>query len=133
MAVDGRRAARGAGGAPRRATWSGCTTSAGPHLDDVELREQGRELRAFGSQGEQRTAVLALLLAEAALLRETRGEPPVLLLDDVLSELDAGRRERLLGLLPEHGQAVVTATDAEGVRGADLVLRVERGALVPDG
>ena len=57
----------------------------------------------------------------------------MLLLDDVLSELDAGRRERLLGLLAEHGQAVVTATDAEGVRGADLVLRVERGALLPDG
>jgi DNA replication and repair protein RecF len=108
------------------------TTSAGPHLDDVDLREQGRELRAFGSQGEQRTAVLALLLAEAALLRETRGEAPVLLLDDVLSELDARRRAALLALLPEHGQAVVTAADAEGVPGPDLVLRVEAGRLRPE-
>jgi DNA replication and repair protein RecF len=108
------------------------TTSAGPHLDDVELREQGRELRAFGSQGEQRTAVLALLLAEAALLRETRGETPILLLDDVLSELDAGRRAALLELLPAHGQAIVTAADAEGVPGPDLVLRVEAGKLLPD-
>jgi DNA replication and repair protein RecF len=105
------------------------TTSAGPHLDDVELREQGRELRAFGSQGEQRTAVLALLLAEAALLAETRGEPPVLLLDDVLSELDPGRRERLLALLPAHGQAIVTATEADGAGGVDRVLQVRDGRL----
>ncbi len=106
------------------------TTSAGPHLDDVELREQGRELRAFGSQGEQRTAVLALLLAEAALLAETRGAPPVLLLDDVLSELDAARRARLLELLPAHGQAIVTATEADGADGADRVLQVLDGRLV---
>ena len=77
--------------------------------------------------------MLALLLAEAALLRETRGEAPILLLDDVLSELDAGRRARLLALLPAHGQAVVTAADAEGVPGPDLVLRVEAGARRADG
>jgi DNA replication and repair protein RecF len=105
------------------------TTSAGPHLDDVALREQGRELRSFGSQGEQRTAVLALLLAEAALLAETRGEPPVLLLDDVLSELDAARRARLLELLPAHGQAVVTATEADGGERVDRLLHVREGRL----
>ena len=75
--------------------------------------------------------MLALLLAEAALLRETRGEAPILLLDDVLSELDARRRAALLALLPDHGQAVVTAADAEGVPGPDLVLRVEGGRLRP--
>ena len=63
-------------------------TGIGPHLDDVVLASGGRELRSFGSQGEQRLAVLALLLAEAELIVERRGVPPLLLLDDVLSELD---------------------------------------------
>ena len=67
-------------------------TGAGPHLDDVEILAGARDLRAFGSQGEQRLAVLALLLAEAELVRERRGVPPLLLLDDVLSELDPNRR-----------------------------------------
>ncbi len=69
-----------------------------------------RDLRSFGSQGEQRTAVLALVLAEADLLAERRGTPPLLLLDDVLSELDAGRRRALVEALPPDGQTVVTAT-----------------------
>ena len=63
-------------------------TGLGPHLHDVSISSAGRDLRSFGSQGEQRTAVLALLLAEATLLTERREEPPLLLLDDVLSELD---------------------------------------------
>jgi len=87
-------------------------TGAGPHLDDVVLAAGGRELRSFGSQGEQRLAVLALLLAEADLIAERRGVPPLLLLDDVLSELDPGRRRILAGRLARSGQAFVTATDA---------------------
>jgi len=87
-------------------------TGAGPHLDDVEILAGTRDLRAFGSQGEQRLAVLALLLAEAELVRERRGVPPLLLLDDVLSELDPERRRTLAERLPAHGQALITTTSA---------------------
>ena len=85
-------------------------TGAGPHLRDVSITAAGRELRSFGSQGEQRAAVLALVLAESALVVERRGAPPLLLLDDVLSELDEARRAALLRALPSGGQTVVTAT-----------------------
>ena len=71
-------------------------TTHGPHRDDVALLRDGRELRAYGSQGEQRLGLLALLLAERAVLEDERGAPPLLLLDDVMSELDVGRRERLV-------------------------------------
>ena len=91
------------------------TTGLGPHLRDVEIRAGARDLRGFGSQGEQRTAVLALLLAEAEALAERRGAPPLLLLDDVLSELDAERRRALLAALPEGGQTLVTATSADAL------------------
>jgi DNA replication and repair protein RecF len=87
-------------------------TGLGPHLDDIVLAAGGRELRSFGSQGEQRLAVLALLLAEAELIKERRGVPPLLLLDDVLSELDPGRRRILAARVAGAGQALVTATDA---------------------
>ena len=86
-------------------------TGIGPHLDDVVIASAGRELRSFGSQGEQRLTVLALLLAEAELLAERRGVPPLLLLDDVLSELDPARRRILAARVAATGQALVTATD----------------------
>jgi DNA replication and repair protein RecF len=86
-------------------------TGAGPHLDDVVLASAGRELRSFGSQGEQRLAVLALLLAEAEVLEARRGVPPLLLLDDVLSELDPDRRSILAGRVTGRGQTLITATD----------------------
>ncbi len=86
------------------------TTGAGPHLRDVALTAGGRDLRFFGSQGEQRTAVLALLLAEAGSLAEAHDHAPLLLLDDVLSELDDGRKSAFVAGLPEGGQAFVTAT-----------------------
>jgi len=91
------------------------TTGAGPHLDDVVVLAGERELRTFGSQGEQRLAVLALLLAEAELIVEQRGEPPLLLLDDVLSELDPERRHVLAGRIGGAGQALVTATTASAL------------------
>ena len=72
------------------------TTGTGPHRDDAEIIIGGKNSRFFGSQGQQRSAVLALKLGEASLLEEKYGEPPVLLLDDVLSELDTGRQEYLL-------------------------------------
>ncbi len=82
------------------------TTGLGPHLDDVEIAADGRELRGFGSQGEQRLALLALLLAEAGLLSST----PLLLLDDVLSELDSRRRGILAASVSGLGQTVITTT-----------------------
>jgi DNA replication and repair protein RecF len=88
------------------------TTGLGPHLHDVCIQAGTRDLRSFGSQGEQRVTVLALLLAEARLVSDRRGYAPLLLLDDVLSELDAERRGALVRLLPE-GQTVVTSTARE--------------------
>jgi DNA replication and repair protein RecF len=91
------------------------TTGLGPHLDDVRLTAGDRDLRTFGSQGEQRLAVLSLLLAEAAVLTEQVGVPPLLLLDDALSELDADRRRLLSARLGKSGQTLVTATGAEAL------------------
>jgi DNA replication and repair protein RecF len=88
------------------------TTGLGPHLDDVVLTSGCRDLRSFGSQGEQRLTVLALLLAEAELIAERRGFAPLLLLDDVLSELDPVRRRTLATGLAASGQALITATTA---------------------
>ena len=90
-------------------------TGLGPHLDDVVLRSGDRDLRGYGSQGEQRLAVLSLLLAEAEVI-SARGEtPPLVLLDDVLSELDAARRRVLAARIGRVGQAVVTATGADAL------------------
>jgi len=86
-------------------------TSVGPHLHDIEITSAARDLREFGSQGEQRIAVLSLLLAEADLVAERRGAPPLLLLDDVLSELDPSRRRILAERVAGRGQTLITATD----------------------
>jgi DNA replication and repair protein RecF len=91
------------------------STGLGPHLHDVSISSAGRDLRAFGSQGEQRTAVLALLLAEATLLAERREDPPLLLLDDVLSELDPTRRRVLVEQVAGRGQTLITATTADAL------------------
>jgi DNA replication and repair protein RecF len=90
-------------------------TGLGPHLDDVSVRSGDRDLRTFGSQGEQRLAVLSLLLAEAEVISEQRGVPPLVLLDDVLSELDAARRRILAERIGLVGQTVVTATGADAL------------------
>jgi DNA replication and repair protein RecF len=87
-------------------------TGAGPHLDDIVLAAGARDLRSFGSQGEQRLTMLALLLAEAELITARGGVPPLLLLDDVLSELDPERRRILAARVAGAGQALITATDA---------------------
>jgi DNA replication and repair protein RecF len=91
------------------------TTGLGPHLDEIKVLAANRDLRTFGSQGEQRMAVLSLLLAEAELLASQVGVPPLLLLDDALSELDAGRRRVLSDRLGATGQTLVTATGAEAL------------------
>jgi DNA replication and repair protein RecF len=87
------------------------STGVGPHLDDVQILAGDRDLRSFGSQGEQRLAVLSLLLAEAEVVADRRGVPPLLLLDDVLSELDPARRKILAERIAVRGQALVTTTD----------------------
>lgn len=89
------------------------TTSTGPHRDDLQIAIDGADARGFASQGQQRTAVVALKLAEADLMERRGDERPVTLLDDVLSELDAGRRDGLLGALAGRGQVIVTAVDAD--------------------
>ena len=99
-------------------------TAHGPHRDELTLSLGGVSLRAYGSQGQQRVALLALLFAERELLASRRGRAPLMLLDDVMSELDSDRRELLADLLRAGGQAIVTATEAQhvpGVTEAELV------------
>lgn len=90
-------------------------TGAGPHLHDLEIEADTRDLRVFGSQGEQRMAVLALVLAEAEALRRRMDVSPLVLLDDVLSELDGDRRRALARMLERGSQTVVTATAASAL------------------
>jgi DNA replication and repair protein RecF len=95
-------------------------TGHGPHRDDVSLTRDGRELRTYGSQGQQRLSLLALLLAERQALTIGRRTTPIMLLDDVMSELDRDRRQALVDhLRSSPGQSVVTTTDLDHVPGAD--------------
>lgn len=95
-------------------------TGHGPHRDELSLLRDGRELRTYGSQGQQRLALLALLLAERDAIGRLRGSLPVMLLDDVMSELDHGRRLALsTRLRAGAGQAVVTSAELSQVPGAD--------------
>jgi DNA replication and repair protein RecF len=108
----------------------------GPHRDELALLNGGRELRVYGSQGEQRLALLALLLAERDVLASQRGRTPLLLLDDVMSELDAERRGLLSRELTAGGQSVIATTDLAHVPGAaDAAvtrLRVRPGAILQE-
>jgi DNA replication and repair protein RecF len=105
------------------------STGLGPHLHDVGVLAAARDLRSYGSQGEQRLAVLSLLLAEAELLAERAHGGPLLLLDDVLSELDPERRELLAERLRHMGvQALLTATAASALPALpDELIEVEPG------
>jgi DNA replication and repair protein RecF len=104
------------------------TTLSGPHRDDLEILLNGRPARLFASQGQQRTTALALKLAEVQFLSRRLKENPVLLLDDVLSELDLQRQAALLGLLDEHVQTFVSSTHAQGLAyQPGQVLQVENG------
>ncbi|HEV7585184.1 MAG TPA: DNA replication and repair protein RecF [Solirubrobacteraceae bacterium] len=108
----------------------------GPHRDELAILRDGRELRVYGSQGEQRLALLALLLAERAVLASERGRMPIMLLDDVMSELDAERRELLAGELSLGGQSVIATTDLGHVPGAGdgtvARLRVSPGTVLQE-
>jgi DNA replication and repair protein RecF len=92
-------------------------TSWGPHLDDLKVLTAGRSLRRYGSQGQQRAALLALLFAQRDVLLEARRVAPLLLLDDVMSELDPGRRESLVERLAAGGQALITAAAEDSLPG----------------
>ncbi len=96
-------------------------TLTGPHRDDISLKLDGLEVGVYGSRGQQRLTLVALKLAEADLMTERAGESPVVLLDDVLSELDVRNRDLLLAALAEGGdQIVVTAADPELLAGPQL-------------
>jgi DNA replication and repair protein RecF len=108
----------------------------GPHRDELAIVRDSRELRLYGSQGEQRLALLALLLAERDVLASERRRMPLMLLDDVMSELDAERRELLAGELASAGQSVIATTDLAHVPGAAepqvARLRVSPGAILQE-
>jgi DNA replication and repair protein RecF len=108
----------------------------GPHRDELAILRDGRELRVYGSQGEQRLALLALLLAERAVLADERRHTPLMLLDDVMSELDSERRELLARELRSGGQSVIATTDLAHVPGATdpsvARLRISPGAILQE-
>lgn len=106
------------------------TTLSGPHRDDLEIMLSGKPARLFASQGQQRTTALALKLAEVQFLARRLNENPVLLLDDVLSELDLNRQSALLGLLDEHVQTFVSSTHADGLAyRPGQTLKVDNGLI----
>ncbi len=115
-----------------RERWQG-TTLVGPHRDDLMVTLAGRDLPSFASRGEHRSAVLSLKLAEAAWLAARIGEPPVFLLDDVLSELDPSRREALANAIPANTQAFLTAATMtalpEALRDRATIVSVRRGEV----
>ncbi|HEY9287680.1 MAG TPA: DNA replication/repair protein RecF [Candidatus Dormibacteraeota bacterium] len=108
-------------------------TAVGPQRDDVDVWLDDHEARLFASQGQQRSIVLSLKLAELHYLAEVTGEQPILLLDDVMSELDPSRRERLLAALQPGPQALITAADLNDLPKSILeragVFRVEQGTI----
>jgi DNA replication and repair protein RecF len=109
----------------------------GPHRDELTTLRSGRDLRIYGSQGQQRLGLLALLLAERETIAAVRSSPPLMLLDDVMSELDGGRRRSLVELLRAgDGQSVITTTDLDHVpdaRGPGVVrVGVAAGRVLHD-
>jgi DNA replication and repair protein RecF len=113
--------------------WNGATLI-GPHRDDIVFELDGRDLAGFASRGQQRTAILALKLAELDLLTALDGRPPLLLLDDVFSELDPDRRSHLVRRIAALPQAFVTTTTLDDL---DPVLRAAGSSwavrIGPDG
>jgi DNA replication and repair protein RecF len=110
-------------------------TLSGPHRDELRFVVNGTDIGIYGSRGQQRTVALSLRLAEANFLHQHRGQPPVLLLDDVLSELDGQRRGQLLGSLASFDQWLLTTTDPSQVASPFLeqatILRIQGGTVRP--
>ena len=116
--------------ASRREDMRRMMTTVGPHRDDLAVLINGRDARVFGSQGQQRTAALSLKLSEIEVMRRDLQRSPILLLDDVMSELDVGRRNMLLSSIGDV-QTVITCTDVSDLGGAayQAAYRVEGGTL----
>ncbi|MBW4576977.1 MAG: DNA replication/repair protein RecF [Aphanothece sp. CMT-3BRIN-NPC111] len=113
------------------------TTLVGPHRDEVEFTINTTPARVYGSQGQQRTLVLALKLAELKLIEEVVGEPPLLLLDDVLAELDPLRQNQLLDAIQDRFQTLITTThlgsfDSQWLNSSQILL-VEAGQIYRNG
>jgi len=112
-------------------------TLVGPHRDDVLFLVNGRDVRTFGSQGQQRTVALSVKLAEVELMRDLTGESPVCLLDDVFSELDARRRAHIFDVTLDSCQTFLSTTDLEllprEIQGRAEVFEVREGVLTPVG
>ncbi|MGQ9809754.1 MAG: DNA replication/repair protein RecF [bacterium] len=109
-------------------------TLAGPHSDDLCFSVDGKDLRVFGSEGEQRSAVIALKCAEADLLISQVHRPPILLLDDVFAELDERRSEAVGALISKFDQIILTSSrEAEVTWGALNVIRIKEGSVIQDG
>ena len=108
----------------------------GPHRDNFATYLNGLDAASFASRGEARTIALALRLAEAEYLAETRGDDPIILLDDVFSEMDDRRRERVLQKVARYRQTLITTTDVEPVRASlgdnAAYFRVAAGAVTID-
>ena len=102
---------------------------AGPHREDLEILLDGQPARVFGSQGQQRSCVLAMKLAEATVVGDLFGEHPVLLLDDVLSELDDERQTYLLTRMGEHQTIVTTCDTAAFARTNGKIVMVKGGVV----
>ena len=118
----------------RAAEYSLGTTVVGPQRDDISFTINKTPAKAYGSQGQQRTLVLAIKLAELNLIEEVIGEPPLLLLDDVLAELDLNRQNQLLEVIQDRFQTLITTThlnafDSQWLRSSQ-VLTVEAGKIL---
>ena len=105
-------------------------TSVGPHRDDIIFYSGPMDLKRFGSQGQQRTAILSVKLSELEYIKSEVGEYPILLLDDVLSELDQERRQNLLKFIHKRVQTIITTTDMEETAGLDNVQYIDLGEEV---
>ncbi len=114
--------------ATRETDWARGFTTVGPHRDDIEITIDGKAARVFASQGQRRTAVLALKMAECTMMEQTLNESPVMLLDDVLSELDERRRDVLLCSL-ENRQSFLTGCDPGQIRKVSSVSCMNAGNL----
>ena len=101
----------------------------GPHKDDFDVELDGVSLKAFGSQGQTRTAAISLKLAEREIFRDDTGEEPILLLDDVLSELDARRQDFVLNQI-KTGQVFITCCEKDRLTEIGQVLMIEHGRKV---
>ncbi|MDN6196130.1 MAG: DNA replication/repair protein RecF [Atopostipes suicloacalis] len=110
------------------------TTTLGPHRDDLVFFVNDRNIQTYGSQGQQRTTALSLKLAEIELMHEVTGEYPILLLDDVLSELDASRQTQLLDSIQNKVQTFITTTSLDGVQmellNNPLIFYVKDGKII---